>query len=97
MEQKSVKKKCKCKECKCKTKHKKKRLTEEDPTLINKTFSGLLNGSSDLKKVRENIEKDAGNFYVHVIKLAARVKALSPELMKDLKDLNFKIDSSMAA
>ena len=64
---------------------KKKRLTEEDPTLINKTFSGLLNGSSDLKKVRENIEKDAGNFYVHVIKLAARVKALSPELMKDLK------------
>lgn len=64
---------------------KKKRITETDPTLINKAFSGLLNGSPALKKVRENIEKDAGNFYVHVIKLAARVKALSPELMQDLK------------
>jgi hypothetical protein len=64
---------------------KKKRLTEEDPTLINKTFSGLLNGSSELKKVREGIEKDAGDFYIHVIKLAAKLKILSPDLMADLK------------
>tara|TARA_Y200000002_G_scaffold130399_1_gene107440 strand:- start:8687 stop:10150 length:1464 start_codon:yes stop_codon:yes gene_type:complete len=64
---------------------KKPRITTGDPTLINKAFSSLLNGSPELKKVREGIEKDAGNFYVHVIKLAARLKVLSPELMKDLK------------
>lgn len=64
---------------------KKKRLTEVDPTLINKAFSSLLNGSPELKKVREGIEKDAGEFYVHVIKLAARLKILSPDLMADLK------------
>jgi hypothetical protein len=64
---------------------KKPRVTTQDPTLINKAFAGLLNGSPELKKVREGIEKDAGNFYLHVIKLAARLKILSPDLMDDLK------------
>ena len=59
--------------------------TTGDPTLINKAFSSLLSGSPELKKVRENIEKDAGEFYVHVIKLAARLKKLSPDMMADLK------------
>ena len=59
--------------------------TTGDPTLINKAFSSLLSGSPELKKVREGIEKDAGEFYVHVIKLAARLKKLSPDMMADLK------------
>lgn len=59
--------------------------TTGDPTLINKAFSSLLNGSPELKKVREGIEKDAGDFYVHVIKLAQRLKVLSPDMMADLK------------
>mgnify|MGYP000692560954 CR=1 FL=1 len=36
--------------------------TTGDPTLINKAFSSLLSGSPELKKVREGIEKDAGEF-----------------------------------
>ena len=64
---------------------KKPRSTTADPTLINKAFTGLLNGSPELKKVKEGIEKDSGNFYLHVIKLAQRLKVLSPELMNDLK------------
>lgn len=59
--------------------------TTGDPTLINKAFSSLLSGSTELKKVREGIEKDAGEFYVHVIKLAARAKKLSPDMMADIK------------
>ena len=59
--------------------------TTGDPTLINKAFASLLSGSPELKKVREGIEKDAGEFYVHVIKLAARLKKLSPDMMADLK------------
>lgn len=63
---------------------KKKRINETDPTLINKAFTGLL---SDKKfdKLRAQIEQDAGNFYVHVIKVATRLKVLSPDLMADLK------------
>ncbi len=63
---------------------KKKRINETDPTLINKAFTTLL-ADKKFDKVREQIEKDAGNFYLHVIKLAARIKVLSPDLMADLK------------
>jgi len=59
--------------------------TTGDPTLINKAFSSLLSGSAELKKVREGIEKDSGEFYIHVIKLAARTKKLSPDMMADIK------------
>ncbi len=59
--------------------------TTSDPTLINKAFSSLLSGSAELKKVREGIEKDSGEFYIHVIKLAARTKKLSPDMMADIK------------
>lgn len=63
---------------------KKKRSTEADPTLINKAFTTLLRGK-EFDKLRTQIDKDAGAFYVHVIKLAAKLKILSPELMKDIK------------
>ena len=63
---------------------KKKRSTETDPTLINKAFTGLL-ADKKFDKLREQIDKDAGDFYVHVIKVAQRLKALSPEMMKELK------------
>jgi hypothetical protein len=59
--------------------------TTGDPTLINKAFASLLNGSKELVKVREGIEQDAGDFYLHVIKLAQRLKVLSPDMMADLK------------
>jgi len=64
---------------------KKKRLTESDPTLINKAFTGLLDGSSELAAVRADIEKDAGEFYLRVIKVAKRLKLLSADMLKDMK------------
>ena len=64
---------------------KKKRTTEVDPTLINSAFSTMLTSSPELNKVREGIEKDAGEFYLHVIKLAARLKVLSPDMIQDMK------------
>ena len=63
---------------------KKKRSTQGDPTLINKAFTTLLRGK-EFDKLRTQIDKDAGEFYVHVIKLAAKLKMLSPELMQDIK------------
>lgn len=63
---------------------KKKRSTQGDPTLINKAFTTLLRGK-EFDKLRTQIDKDAGEFYVHVIKLAAKLKILSPELMQDIK------------
>ena len=64
---------------------KKKRITETDPTLINKAFTSMLTSSPELRKVRAGIEEDAGEFYLHVIKLAARLKVLSPDMIKDMK------------
>ena len=63
---------------------KKKRSTENDPTLINKAFTSLLS-EKKFDKVRNQIDDDAGAFYVHVIKLAQKLKLLSPELEKDIK------------
>ena len=63
---------------------KKKRINETDPTLINKAFTGLL-ADKKFDKLRAQIEKDAGDFYVHVINVAAKLKVLSPDLMADLK------------
>jgi len=63
---------------------KKKRVTETDPTLINKAFTGLL-ADKKFDKLRAQIDKDAGAFYLHVIKVAMKTKILSPELMKDIK------------
>ena len=63
---------------------KKKRSTQGDPTLINKAFTTLLSGK-EFDKLRKQIDKDAGEFYVHVINLAAKLKILSPELMQDIK------------
>lgn len=63
---------------------KKKRTTETDPTLINKAFTGLL-ADKKFDKLRAQIDRDAGEFYVHVIKVAQKLKVLSPELMQDLK------------
>lgn len=68
---------------------KKKRVTEEDPTLINKSFTKLLN-EPKLKKLKEAVEEDAGRFYVHVIKLAQRLRKRYPDMMSDelFDDLN---------
>tara|TARA_B110000879_G_C11142888_1_gene501143 strand:- start:61 stop:1539 length:1479 start_codon:yes stop_codon:yes gene_type:complete len=64
---------------------KKKRLTSSDPTLINKSFTTLLDGGNQFKKLRSTIDEQAGEFYVNVIKMAERAKVLSPEMMADLK------------
>ena len=63
---------------------KKKRGTETDPTLINKAFTGLLNDKK-FEKLRKQIDDDAGAFYLHVIKVAMKLRILSPEMMKDIK------------
>ena len=63
---------------------KKKRSTEADPTLINKAFTSLL-ADKKFDKVRNQIDDDAGAFYVHVIKVAQKLKLLSPEMLKDIK------------
>lgn len=63
---------------------KKKRSTEGDPTLINKAFTGLL-ADKKFDKLRTQIDDDAGAFYVHVIKVAQKLKILSPDLQKELK------------
>lgn len=63
---------------------KKKRSTEADPTLINKAFTGLL-ADRKFDKLKQQIDDDAGAFYVHVIKVAQRLKLLSPDLMADIK------------
>jgi len=63
---------------------KKKRSTEGDPTLINKAFTTLL-ADRKFDKLRTQIDADAGAFYVHVIKVAQRLKILSPEMQKELK------------
>lgn len=61
---------------------KKKRVTEEDPTLINKSFTKLLN-EPKLKKLKQAVEDDAGRFYVHVIRLAERLRKRYPNVMSD--------------
>jgi len=61
---------------------KKKRVTEEDPTLINKSFTKLLN-EPKLKKLKQAVEDDAGRFYVHVINLAQRLRKRYPNVMSD--------------
>ena len=61
---------------------KKKRTTEEDPTLINKSFTKLLN-EPKLKKLKQAVEDDAGRFYVHVINLAQRLRKRYPGVMSD--------------
>ena len=64
---------------------KKKRTTQTDPTLINKSFTTLLDGGAEFKKLRSTIDEQSGEFYVKVIKMAQKKKILSPEMMADLK------------
>lgn len=63
---------------------KKKRLTEEDPTLINKSFSTLFTDKK-FDRIMKQLDQKAGEFYVKVIKTAARKKVLDKEMMDDLK------------
>ena len=63
---------------------KKKRLAEEDPTLINKSFSTLFTDKK-FSKVMDQLDRKAGEFYTKVIKTAARKKLLDKEMMADLK------------
>lgn len=62
---------------------KKTRLTETDPTLLNKAFTGLLNDKK-FDKIKNSLEKDSGTFYLHVIKLGQKLKILSKELEADI-------------
>jgi len=63
---------------------KKKRSHEGDPTLINKAFTGLL-ADKKFDKIKAQIDDDAGAFYLQVIKVAQKLKILSPDLMNELK------------
>ena len=63
---------------------KKKRLTEEDPTLINKSFSTLFTDKK-FDRVMKQLDQKAGEFYTKVIKTAQRKKLLDKEMMADLK------------
>lgn len=64
---------------------KKKRLSEEDPTLINKSFSTLFIDPK-FKKVMEQLDKKAGEFYSAVIRSGQKKPGvLNKELLADLK------------
>jgi len=64
---------------------KKKRLSEEDPTLINKSFSTLFIDPK-FKRVMEQLDKKAGEFYSAVIRSGQKKPGvLNKELLADLK------------
>ena len=62
---------------------KKIRLTQEDPTLLNKAMTSLLNDSK-FDKLKKSLERDSGLFYLHVIRLGQKLKILSKELETDI-------------
>ena len=61
---------------------KKKSATTGDPTLINKSFRSLLNGSQ-FNKVRDDLDTAAGVFYVKVVRLAQRFQKMKPNIAVD--------------
>ena len=63
---------------------KKKRLTENDPTLINKSFSSLLQDSKfDL--IRNQLDKKTGLFYLIVLARGKRQGLLNESLLTDME------------
>lgn len=63
---------------------KKKRITQADPTLINKSFSSLLQDRK-FDKIRKKLDQKAGLFYLRVLARGKREGSLNPELLKDME------------
>lgn len=63
---------------------KKKRTTEQDPTLINKGFTTLLQDTK-FDKLRNELDAKAGLFYLKVLARGKREGMLSKELLADMK------------
>lgn len=63
---------------------KKKRTTEQDPTLINKAFSSLLQDKK-FDRLRKELDDKAGLFYLKVLARGKREGMLSKELLADMK------------
>lgn len=63
---------------------KKIRLTETDPTLINKSFSTLF-ADKKFEKMMKDIDKKAGLFYLKVIARAKKKGELSDAILADMK------------
>jgi hypothetical protein len=57
--------------------------TMPDPTLINKSLTSLLN-EPKFDKIKSALDDRAGEFYVHVIKHAQKLRVLSPQLEADI-------------
>jgi hypothetical protein len=63
---------------------KKKRDSESDPTLINKSFSSMLQDKK-FDYLRNEMDKKTGIFYLRVIARGKREGLLSKELLEDIK------------
>lgn len=63
---------------------KKKRVTEEDPTLINKSFATLFQDKK-FDKMIQSLELKAGMFYLRVIAKAKKEGGLSKEMLADME------------
>ncbi|MEC9455772.1 MAG: phosphatase PAP2 family protein [Candidatus Neomarinimicrobiota bacterium] len=61
---------------------KKKSATSGDPTLINKSFRSLLNGSQ-FNKVKDELDTAAGEFYVKVVRVAQVFQRRKPKIAVD--------------
>ena len=67
--------------------------TTADPTLINKGFSTMIQGS-EFDKVRKELDEAAGEFYVRLIKSAQILQRRKPKVAVD-KDGNPWLDATM--
>ena len=72
---------------------KKESATTADPTLINKGFSKMLQGS-EFDKVRQELDEAAGEFYVRLIRTALILQRRRPKVAVD-KDGNPWLDKAM--
>ena len=72
---------------------KKASTTTADPTLINKGFSKMIQGS-DFDKVRDELDTAAGEFYVRLVKTAQILQRRRPKIAVD-KDGSPWLDKAM--
>lgn len=63
---------------------KKKRQSEQDPTLINKAFTSLLTDKK-FDKLRDELDEKAGLFYLKVLARGKREGVLSKDLLADMQ------------
>ena len=71
---------------------KKETVSQTDPTLINKGFSTMIQGS-EFDKVRSDLDIAAGEFYVNVVRLTKRFQQTNPKKAID-KDGNPFLDQN---